>query len=158
MASLFEKLKAMVSLPRPEPATLPPPENPPIPADSVDPEGAFRYIGKSQLDLYQRYMNRLFTALDIEKMHAGYQWAEQDGDTIFSITEKAHQKHGLLFLYFQTMLEQYLDADSLLRQLHRNCWVRTVTRCEKPIELTMFSDNFFPEALPIMLNVKKRFF
>ena len=47
------------------------------------------------------------------------------------------------------MLEQYLDADSMIRQLHRQNWARTVTGFEKPVELSSFQEDFFPDAQTI---------
>ena len=80
------------------------------------------------------------------------------GKKIAEIAKEADKKYGLHFIYLQTMLEQYLDADSMIRQLHRQNWARTVTGFEKPVELPSFQDDFFPDAQTIFQSVQERFF
>ena len=132
--------------------------SPEVPIDSIDPKGIFRYIKKSQIDSYQDCLEKIFNSLDIDSKRYGYQWTETDGKKIAEIAKEADKKYGLHFIYLQTMLEQYLDADSMIRQLHRQNWVRTVTGFEKPIELSSFQDDFFPDAQTIFQSVRERFF
>lgn len=128
-----------------------------IPDDSIDPKGVYRYMRKKEVNLYQEYLNKIFDVLNIEEKDYGYQWTKEDGDKILEITQEAKEKYNLNFLYFQTMLEQYVDADRMIRQLHKENWVRTVTGYDLPLELQSFEDDFFPDAYSIFSDVVERF-
>lgn len=126
-----------------------------VPEDSVDPGGIWSQMSYGRVDTYQKYLDELFNTLDIENLGAGYQWTKEDGDVITDIARRAHKKDGLSFLYIQTLIELYLDADRMVRQLHKDKWVRTVTGTD---ELPMWDRNFFPDPFPVMKSVKERFF
>ena len=75
-----------------------------------------------------------------------------------AIADRYVEQHGLAFLYIETMLEQYIDADQLIRVLHRTFWAKKVTGFGLAPNELIYGTDFFPPAATVMASVRDRFF
>lgn len=95
-------------------------------------------IRKNQVDLYQKYFERLLNVVDIDnstKRSRGEDYdkaiSEKDEMTIESIiVEEGQENDNLLPVYLQVILEQYFYADVWEREKDKHHWVNRVLRRE----------------------------
>jgi hypothetical protein len=130
-----------------------------VPTDSIDPRGIWRHMRSSQVDIYQNCLNEIFMAIDVDKKSGGTNpFTEREGDSIMKIANQYIDKSGIWFLYIETMLELYIDADSMIRQIHKSHWVKKVTGYDLPPHMSFYENDFFPQPSIVMEDVKRRFF
>lgn len=110
-------------------------------------------IRKNQVDLYQKYFERLLNAVDIDnytKRSRGEDYdkaiLERDDKTIEKIiVEEAQEKDNLLPVYLQVILEQYFYADVWEREKDKHDWVNRVLRRKNV--------DYFPDPMRIYTTI-----
>ena len=110
-------------------------------------------IRKNQVDLYQKYFERLLNVVDIDnstKRSRGEDYdkaiSEKDEMTIESIiVEEGQEKDNLLPVYLQVILEQYFYADVWERERDKHHWVNRVLRRENV--------DYFPDPMRIYTTI-----
>ena len=110
-------------------------------------------IRKNQVDLYQKYFERLLNTLEIDnstKRTRGEDYdkatSERDEKTIEKIVvEEAQEKDNLLPVYLQVILEQYFYADVWEREKDKDQWVNRVLRRKNV--------GYFPDPMRIYITI-----
>ena len=107
---------------------------------------AYADINENQIRLYQKYLDGLFTVIDVDNYTLWSTSKEYDKEKMkrddrlmekVCCTEAA--SHGLSPAVLQTMVNQYFFADPWLREQYQGTWVDTVVYNNDKV-------SFFPGA------------
>ena len=106
----------------------------------------YKEIREGQIRLYQKYLDALFTAIDIDNYTLWTQSNEYDRERLKrddSLMEKVcceqAASHGVSPVYLQIMINQYFFADPWLRERYQGTWAETVVYNREKLD-------FFPLA------------
>jgi len=109
----------------------------------------YEEIRSDQINLYQRYLDALFTVIDVDNYS---RWSrieahdserlDRDAKLIERVCREEGASHGLEPAFLQTMIHQYVFADQDIREEHQKSWAETVVYSRKR--------NFFPSGEPIL--------
>ena len=120
--------------------------------------GPWKLLMTKQVPAYQECLNKIFVILFIETRSIEQEYTESEAKQCNRIMEEYKASDDLLFLYVQSLVELYLWADPVIRQLHKKHWVKVVTGYRDKTDLfLMVETDFFPPPANVIADVYEKY-
>lgn len=112
----------------------------------------YRNVNKSEEPHYQRYFIEALNCIDLQNFtdqtlgrtcHKSR--IKSDYKQVEKIFNNAKKEYNLSPVVLQIMLEQYIWADTFLREIDKNIWVKRVMNRRK--------EDYFPDPMSVYQNV-----
>lgn len=123
------------------------------PDGSIDPDGVFYHIKISEAAKYQSCFEFFAKDFDLDSKSYGDSLSDNNVDCVIQQIEIAKEKGvRISFPYVMVLLEQYIDADQIQRQIHKKRWL------EASIESQSSEYLFMPHPGPVLKAIMGRYF